>query len=315
MGAHRRTRRVLGTASSLTAMLLVVGAIAAPSAGAQAIPVGNFGTALLALLFGPGTVAGANDWSCRPSAAHPFPVILVHETAFDLGFDWPELSPMLANAGYCVFALNYGETASSDNDTFDGLGPIPDSARQLAGFVRQVLSATGASQVDIVGHSQGGMMPNYYIKYLDGARFVHMLVGLAPSNHGTTFDGVFTALAKLSLLSKTNVVFRAIDAPSFVQQEVGSRFETRLFADGDTVPGPLYVVIETSHDEVVTPFTNAFLSGPDVQNILIQAQCPSDPTGHVAINFDGPALQDVLNALGPDDPSFQPACTGYGFGL
>ena len=113
----------------------------------------------------------------------------------------------------------------------------------------------------------------------------------------------------------TNVIFRAIDAPSFVEQEAGSRFETRLFADGDTVPGPSYVVIETSHDEVVTPFTNAFLSGPNVQNILIQTQCPADPTAHVGIDFDGPALQDVMNALGPDDPSFQPQCTGYGFGL
>jgi triacylglycerol esterase/lipase EstA (alpha/beta hydrolase family) len=309
--ARRAGPRRAVTASLVAAVL----ALAASSADAQAIPVGNFGTALVALLFDPSTVAGANDWSCQPSAAHPFPVILVHETAFDMGFDWPELSPMLANAGYCVFALNYGQTASSVNDTFDGLGPIPESAQQLAQFVRQVLSATHAAQVDIVGHSQGGMMPNDYIKYLGGAPFVHVLVGLAPSNHGTTFDGLFTALAKLRLLGKTNALFRAINAPSFAEQEAGSRFETHLFADGDTVPGPKYVVIETSHDEVVTPFTNAFLSGPDVQNVLIQSQCPSDPTGHVAINFDGPALQDVMNALGPDDPSFQPQCTGYGFGL
>ena len=312
---RRRGRRRFAVAASLAATLVSIGALAAPSAGAQAIPVGNFGTALLALLFDPDSVAGANDWSCQPSAAHPFPVILVHETAFDMGFDWPELSPMLANAGYCVFALNYGETASSVNDTFDGLGPIPQSARQLAQFVQQVLTATHASQVDIVGHSQGGMMPNYYNKYLGGAPFVHMLVGLAPSNHGTTVDGLFTTLAELGLLRKTNMIFRALDAPSLAQQEVGSRFETHLFADGDTVPGPMYVVIETTHDEVVTPFTNAFLTGPNVQNILIQSQCPSDPTGHVAINFDGPALADVMNALGPDDPSFQPPCTGYGFGL
>ena len=52
--------------------------------------------------------------------------------------------------------------------------------------------ATGASQVDIVGHSQGGMMPRYYIKFLGGAAKVHTLVGLAPSNHGTTLDGLFT---------------------------------------------------------------------------------------------------------------------------
>jgi hypothetical protein len=279
------------------------------------IPIGNIRTALSNLVSSPDAVAGANDWSCRPSAAHPYPVILVHETAFDMGFDWPELSPMLANAGYCVFALNYGQTALSVGDRFDGLGDIPASAEQLASFVSSVRSATHARKVDIVGHSQGGMMPNYYIEFLGGARFVHMLIGLAPSNHGTTFDGLFPALAKVNLLSITDLIFHAIGAPSLAEQLSGSWFETQLFAHGDTVRGPRYVVIETTHDEVVTPWTNAFLSGPDVQNILIQSQCPADPTGHVGLNFDTPALEDVMNALGRDDPSFQPQCTGYGFGL
>ena len=38
----------------------------------------------------------------------------------------------------------------------------------------------------MVGHSQGGMMPRYYIKFLGGADKVDDLVGLAPSNHGTS---------------------------------------------------------------------------------------------------------------------------------
>ena len=310
----KRCRWRLGAAASLLAMLVVTEPLALSSASAQTLPVGNFGTAIYNLLFSPDSVAGANDWSCQPSPQHPYPVILVHETFFDMGFDWPELSPMLANAGYCVYALNYGQTASSAGDRLDGLGDIPRSAGQLARFVRRVLLTTRAAQVDIVGHSQGGMMPSYYMRFLGGARFVHLLVGLVPSNHGTTFDGTFTQLAEDNLLGLTNLIFDAIHAPSFAEQEAGSPLETELFAGGDTMPGPRYVVIETTHDEVVTPYTNAFLSGPRVQNILIQSQCPSDPTGHVGIDFDTPALEDVLNALGPDDPSFQPQCTGYGFG-
>ena len=80
-----------------------------------------------------------------------------------------------------------------------------------------------------------------------------MLVGLAPSNHGTTFDGMFPALAKVGLLSITDWIFNTIGAPSLAEQLAGSLFETNLFADGDTVRGPRYVVIETTHDEVVTP--------------------------------------------------------------
>ena len=65
------------------------------------------------------------------------------------------------------------------------VGPIRDSAAELGGFVDQVLAATGASEVDIVGHSQGGMMPRWYLKFLGGADEVHTLIGISPSNHGT----------------------------------------------------------------------------------------------------------------------------------
>ena len=41
----------------------------------------------------------------------------------------------------------------------------------------------------MVGHSQGGMMPRYYLKFLGGTAFVDDLVGMAPSNHGTTIAG------------------------------------------------------------------------------------------------------------------------------
>jgi hypothetical protein len=90
-------------------------------------------------------------------------------------------------------------------------------------------------------------------------------------------------------------------------------FETNLFRDGDTVAGPNYWVIETSHDEVVTPFTNAFLNG--ATNILIQNQCPADPVGHIGMAQAGPALADVRNALAGGSASFKPACSNFGPGL
>jgi hypothetical protein len=101
-----------------------------------------------------------------------------------------------------------------------------------------------------------------------------------------------------------------------VQQEEGSAFETHLFAEGDTVPGPRYVVIESDHDEIVTPYTNAFLSGPAVTNILIQNQCPTDPVGHIGMATDSPVLQNVLNQLSASpNSSFKATCTNFGIGL
>jgi triacylglycerol esterase/lipase EstA (alpha/beta hydrolase family) len=120
---------------------------------------------------------GANDWSCRPRAPHSDPVVLVHGTLFDQTLTWNLLAPVLEHAGYCVFALDYGMRGTQE---------IAHAAAQLGSFVRRVLHATGAQRVDLIGHSQGGMMPRYYIKFLGGSAHVHDLIGLAPSNHGTT---------------------------------------------------------------------------------------------------------------------------------
>jgi len=279
-----------------------------------ALPVGGLGEALTAFAFTPKQVPGANDWSCRPSAAHPRPVVLVHGTLENMGFNWAAISPTLKNAGYCVYALNYGTNLLSLDERFSGLDDIAKSAGQLKTFVDKVLANTGASKVDMVGHSQGGMMPNYYLKRLGGAGKVNMLVGMAPSNHGTDLSGLVTLGEQLGIMTGLNT-FGMYTAPALVQQERGGPFQTALFKDGDTVPGPKYVVIATKKDEVVTPYTNGFLSGPSVNNITIQDQCPNDGTGHIGLAFDGPAIQNVMNVLGPNTANFKPNCTGYGIGV
>jgi triacylglycerol esterase/lipase EstA (alpha/beta hydrolase family) len=302
--------------SLLVLAAVLVGAIALPAAANAALPV-PYGNAALAdfafhEVLAPTSVAGAND-NCKPGASHPFPVVLVHGTAEDEGSNWVSLAPLLANNGYCVYAFNYGETQLSLAGRVDALNYIQHSAQELSDFVNSVLAQTGAPKVDIVGHSQGGMMPNYYLKFLGGASKVNLLVGLAPSNHGTTADGLTTLLEQIPGSSLLGGLLAVIGAPSIPQQLVGSEFETHLFAGGDTVPGPRYVVIETTHDEVVTPYTNAFLSGPNVTNISIQNQCPSDPTKHIGLTEDSPALQNVLNQLSSSpNPSFTAACTNFG---
>jgi triacylglycerol lipase len=159
-----------------------------------------------------------------------------------------------------------------------------------------VLAATGARKVSLVGHSQGGMMPRYYVKFLGGASKVDDLIGLAPSNHGTSNPGAL-------LLAGAGVCY------SCGQQATGSAFLTNLNA-GDETPGKVsYTAVETRYDEVVIPYTSAFLSG--ATNVLLQDRCPLDVAEHLSIIYDAVALRWVRNALGhpgPADPGFRPSC-------
>ena len=82
---------------------------------------------------------------------------------------------------------------------------------------------------------------------------------------------------------------------------------TNLNAGGDTVPGVSYTVIESRYDEVVTPYTSAFLSGPGVTNMTLQDQCSLDLGEHLSMPYDHIADADVLSALDPSHPQ-HPAC-------
>jgi triacylglycerol esterase/lipase EstA (alpha/beta hydrolase family) len=238
-------------------------------------------------------VPGANDWSCQPSAAHPRPVVLVHGTFANGSVNWPVASSALAARGYCVFALTYGEMPGVP--LLRAIGPVARSAAQLSTFIDGVLAATGAPEVDVVGHSQGGMMPRYYVKFLGGAPKVHTLVGLAPSNHGTTLGGL-TVLAA-AWPGALGIVTSA--CPGCADQVAGSPLLANLNAGGDTVPGVSYTVISTRYDEVVTPYSSQFLSGSGVRNVTLQNLCAVDVSEHAAIAFDPIALHEVFNALDP----------------
>jgi triacylglycerol esterase/lipase EstA (alpha/beta hydrolase family) len=283
---------------ALIACALLGLAVTATTAPAAPLPVLYNGLAGYAHASPTASPPGANDWSCKPSAAHPRPVILVHGTFIDMSASWQALSPLLRNNGYCVFALNYGSYAGSGLLGIDATGDIPASAAQLSAFVDRVLASTGSAQVDLVGHSQGGMMPRYYLRFLGGAAKVHTLVGLAPSNHGTTLNGLFTLASYVPGAD----AFLGLLCPACEQQSAGSAFLAKLNAGSETVPGVSYTAIESANDEVVTPYTSAFLNGPDVTNILLQSQCALDQGEHLSMPYDHIADADVLNALDPAHP-------------
>ena len=289
-------------AGSASVLLL----LAAPSpAGATQYPVPYEFTvnAVLAGVHPDADPPGANDWTCRPSSAHPNPVVLVHGTGGNKNTNWQTYAPLLANNGYCVFALTYGVIpgAQLPLNQVGGLDYIEKSAAQLAAFVDKVLAATGAAKVDIVGHSQGTFMPNYYAKFLGGAAKIDKYVSLAPLWHGTNTAGAAT-LRELAMAF--GVVIPVDDWAAGGEMIAGSDFVTRMRAGGVAQPGITYTNIATKYDELVTPYTSGIETG--MRNIVLQNQCATDFTDHLEIVADPVAAADVLNALDPAHPRAVP---------
>lgn len=301
MAGQRIDRRRWAAVVSIAAAVCTVGLALVPPA--QAAPEPAPAASVADLLDPP--PPGSNDWGCRPSAAHPNPVVLVHGLLANQVDNWSYMAPRLAERGYCVFSLTYGRAplAPPPLTQVGGLAPMEDSAAELAAFVDRVRGATGAAKVDIVGHSEGSLMPNYYVRFLGGADKVERYIGLTPLWDGTTVAG-------LDFLNRTGQQLGLGPAVGLVLDPLcvscrqflrGSDFLEQMNADGGPrADGVDYTMILTRYDELVVPYTSGLMDG--AHNIVLQDGCPTDLAEHGAVAFDPVALQHVFNALDPEHP-------------
>lgn len=289
------------TRSLLTALVLALAAFALPAAPADAddlpVPYHFLPHAVIAGAHPYADPPGANHWRCRPSSRHPRPVVLVHGTFANKNDNWQTYAPLLKNHGYCVFALNYGvpSNATFGQDQVGGMNRIEDSAVELKRFVRRVLRATGARKVDLIGHSQGTLMPNYYVKFLGGARHVRNYVSLAPLWHGTMASpfGGFRAWAAMLGVDTDAVLY----CNACGQMARGSRFMAKMRRGGVAVRGVRYLNLMTRYDELVLPYTSGIEAG--MTNVVLQDRCAKDASEHGQIAADPVAAAIVLNRLDP----------------
>lgn len=295
----------------LTVLLVAVAAAPAVAQTRQQYPVPyTFAANIAAAALRPGTAPpGSNDWSCRPNAAHPNPVVLVHGLLANMTDNWQTMSPLLANNGYCVFALTYGNNpdASFPLEQVGGLAAMEQSAVTLSAFVNQVLETTGATKVDIVGHSEGATMSDYYIEYLGGAPKVARYVGVSGVKHGTTLHGLGSFVTTFDALFPEAANVTAAECGSCQEFLVGSDFVNKIEARAPA-PGVIYTNIATRYDELVSPYTSSFLDGPNITNITLQDHCPVDFSDHLSIISSPITGQYILNALDPTQAQ-PPECT------
>jgi len=271
-------------------------------------------SSLLALspVIGGAAAFSHNDFSCR-STAHPNPVVLLHGLGATYYEDLNFLASFLQSEGYCTFSLTYG--AYPGFPFVGGLRAVSESAPEIAAFIKEVHSKTGANKVDLIGHSEGGFQSLYVPKFEDVAPLLDKIVAIAPPTHGTTLNGVYNLAYVLGNSSRELVrtALYTVGCPACDDLGPGGLAVERL-NDGQPIaqPGTALTVIQSRSDELVTPPETAFVQEPGVWNVWVQDFCPHDRVGHLGEAYDKNVWYIVRNALeSAQDRKFN--CTIGGF--
>ncbi len=131
----------------------------------------------------------------------------------------------------------------------DGTGDLRGSAEALADRVEEALVESGASSVDLVGYSAGGVVVRYYVAELGGDAVTRRVATIASPHHGTDLAALATSLGGGAC------------AEACRQLDPGSEL-LRGLNDGDETPaGPLWLSVWTQSDETVVPPDSAVLEG------------------------------------------------------
>jgi triacylglycerol lipase len=116
------------------------------------------------------------------------------------------------------------------------------TAQEIATRVNQLLTTNGATRVDIITHSMGGLSSRYYTKNLAGDVKVDAWVSLGGPNHGT---------------STANTCF----STACTEMRIGSSYLAALNS-GDETPGVArYGTWWSGCDEIINPDDSVPLSG------------------------------------------------------
>ncbi|MEU4644028.1 alpha/beta fold hydrolase [Micromonospora sp. NPDC023814] len=246
-------------------------------------------TAIAALLVPATAATAAPDRPATPTAATATatanPVIVVGGL-IGLSIAYEPIAARLRADGFRVFVYQLPGL---------GFGDIRDSARAFAAYVEQVRSVTGASRVDVVGHSEGGLVSRWYVKFLGGASAVGRYVSLGSPQQGTYVANI---LRVVGLGSCVGVV-------ACQQMLIGSDFLADLNGGDDTPGAVRWTTVRTWQDELVRPVDNASLAD-GATNVLIQAACPLRVVGHLGLVLDGTTYTVVRQAL--RDAPIRPDC-------
>ncbi|MCW2920446.1 MAG: lipase class 2 [Thermoleophilia bacterium] len=222
------------------------------------------------------------------------PIILLHGYG-DQPYGSQDMARSLRRDGWTVYVF---ETPQM------GLAGIDAAVASLHELVSQVKRETGATKVDLVGHSQGGVIARAFVKFGNDAASVGRVVSLASPHHGLKawFNGPIDAMLGSQLLNP--LISHGLD-----ELLMGRAFWDRLNAGDPTPDGVRFTsIFAATFDGMVIP-QSAWLEG--ATNVVLRRDRDGRGPHHFMINHQSleayVQLRLALLDLPPLDGTHAPA--------
>lgn len=214
---------------------------------------------------------------------------------------WSTLAPSLAAQGYCVFAPTFGADVFAP--AIGGVRRIAgDSGLEVAAYVDDVLRRTGASHVDLVGHSLGAPVAAYVAKSLrpNVVRTVVFVAGYWMRPGTTTVSNwpVMRPLEEFGVLRPSIAISPVQSGLDLVRP---SELIDNVWSGGTPyLDGVRYRSIASRSDEVFPPHVG-FAGVPGGDDVVLQDGCARNGSGHMTMPSDPRVIDLVAGALNPAD--------------
>lgn len=250
----------------------------------------------------------------RPGPALSVPAADLKAALHCVGdFRHGHLEPVLLSPGTSAtpeqnFSWNYERAFTAQNRPwcdvtmpYHTLGDIQVAGEYLVYGIRTMYAMSGR-RIAVLGHSQGGMSMRWALRFWPDTRhMVDDIIGMAPTNHGTTAGGS-------CVQGETSCV------PAAWQQAATANFIAALNSYAETFRGISYTNVFTHTDEEVKPSDSAATASSSlhtgaglITNVATQDICPADTYEHNFMGTVDPVtyalVMDALTHPGPADPA------------
>lgn len=187
----------------------------------------------------------------------------------------------LLDDGRCVYGLDY-----------DSRGSVAASAAYFAASAERIAELNAVDAIDVVGKSQGALIARAAsLEFTGRANPMRSVVAISGPHYGVEPAGINLAPLAAAVPPGTSALLDLM---------AGSPYLAKLNSGPMVAPGVRYTMIGSRDDQIVTPYTSAFIDAPGVTNIVLQDGCPQDHAGHLAESTDPRTVDLVLHALDPD---------------